>query len=222
MTIHAYREIYLSKAQSLLGEAFDYAVNTCNMSGDTFVKMFAVSTVSKRIEKGDPALLAGKSGVEMTMAVVNETTGKELNILPSERFGRSAEYWIGWAIAYYQWWSMRSFKSIFKALNFSDLQQMYYTLHEADISKFVSIAEERMKEIYPETNMKRLRAIYGCSQSELAKSSGVSLRSIQMYEQRKKDINKASAETLLRISKVLGCTMEDLIEKNDFVKDAIT
>lgn len=34
-----------------------------------------------------------------------------------------------------------------------------------------------------------------------------------MYEQRNKDINKASAETLYRISKVLGCTMEDLIEK---------
>ena len=28
-----------------------------------------------------------------------------------------------------------------------------------------------------------------------------------------KDINKASAETVYRISKVLGCTMEDLIEK---------
>lgn len=34
-----------------------------------------------------------------------------------------------------------------------------------------------------------------------------------MYEQRNKDINKASAETLYKISKVLGCTMEDLIEK---------
>lgn len=51
------------------------------------------------------------------------------------------------------------------------------------------------------------------AQSELAIHSGVSLRSIQMYEQRNKDINKASAETLLKLSKALGCTMEDLIEK---------
>ena len=43
--------------------------------------------------------------------------------------------------------------------------------------------------------------------------SGVSLRSIQMYEQRNKDINKASAETLYRLSKVFGCSMEDLLEK---------
>lgn len=34
-----------------------------------------------------------------------------------------------------------------------------------------------------------------------------------MYEQRNKDINKASAESLYRISRVLGCTIEDLIEK---------
>jgi hypothetical protein len=34
-----------------------------------------------------------------------------------------------------------------------------------------------------------------------------------MYEQRRKDINKASAETLYRIAKTLGCTIEDRIEK---------
>ena len=49
--------------------------------------------------------------------------------------------------------------------------------------------------------------------SELADSAGVHLRSIQMYEQKKKDINKAGAQTLYKISKVLGCTIEDLLEK---------
>ncbi len=54
----------------------------------------------------------------------------------------------------------------------------------------------------------------GCSQSQLAKMSGVSLRSIQMYEQRNKDINKAQAETLLRLARTLGCRMEDLLESD--------
>ena len=70
-----------------------------------------------------------------------------------------------------------------------------------------------MREFFADTNLKRIRTAYGCTQAELAKRSGVSLRSIQMYEQRNKDINKASAETLLRQSRVLGCTMEDLMEK---------
>ena len=33
---------------------------------------------------------------------------------------------------------------------------------------------------FKETNLKRFRSAYGCSQSELAKLSGVSLRSIQI------------------------------------------
>ena len=53
----------------------------------------------------------------------------------------------------------------------------------------------------------------GISVDQLARRSGVSLRSIQMYEQRNKDINKASAETLYRLARVFGCRMEDLLEK---------
>ena len=208
----AYQEIYLSKAQSVLGDAFDYAVNTCNISGDDFTKLFMASTASRRMENGEPSLLAGKSGIEIAVDVVCETTGKKIDTLPQEHFSRSKEYWAGWAIAYYQWFSARKFNDIFKAIPFDDLQKMYYTLHEADISKFVDIADKRIKEHFNDTNLKRIRTAYGCSQAKLAKLSGVSLRSIQMYEQRKKNINKASADALYNIAKVLGCTMEDLLE----------
>ena len=211
--IRAYQEIYLSKAQSTLGDAFDYAINDCKIPGVDFIKVFTVSSVSKRLENGEPALLAGKSGTELVIDVVLETTGKLLENLPNERSSRSSEYWIGWAVSYYQWFSGRSYKDIFKVLSFDELEIMYDTLHEADVSKFAEIADEKMREFFPDTNLKRIRSYYGCSQSELAKLSGVSLRSIQMYEQRNKDINKASSETLYRLSKVLGCNMEDLIEK---------
>ena len=90
---------------------------------------------------------------------------------------------------------------------------MYVTLHEADITKFADIADRKIRDYYSDTNLKRIRNSYGCTQAELAELSGVSLRSIQMYEQRRKDINKAGAETVYRLAKVLGCTVEDLIEK---------
>lgn len=211
--IRAYQEIYLNKAQAVLGEAFDYAVNTCGIPGEDFTKLFLASSISKRMENGEPVVLAGKSGIEIVQEIVAETKGKKLQFDPQEQFGRSREYWIGWAVAYYQWYSDRKFSDVFKVLSFDDLQQMYYTLHEADISKFVDIIDERMKERFSETNLKRIRSGYGCTQAELAEQSGVSLRSIQMYEQRNKNINKASADTLYRIAKVLGCKIEDLIEK---------
>ena len=211
--IHAYQEIYLSKAQSVLGDAFDYAVNTCGISGNDFVKLFIASSVSKRMENGEPAYLSGKSGIEIVRDIVAETKGQELQIEAQERFGRSKEYWIGWAIAYYQWYSGRKYRDIFKVISFEDLQKMYYTLHEADITKFVDIVDSKIKEYFPETNLKRIRTAYGFTQAELAERAGVSLRSIQMYEQRNKNINKASADTMYRFAKALGCTMEDLIER---------
>lgn len=210
---HAYREIYLSNAQAVLGDAFDYAVNTCSIPGDDFVKLFCGSSLSRRMENGEPSLLSGKSGIEIAVEVISETTGKQLEVMPTERMERSTEYWIGWAVAYYQWYSSRRYSDIFKAISYDDLQKMYYTLHEADITKFVDIVEEKVREYFKDTNLKRIRSAYGCTQAELAKLSGVTLRSIQMYEQRRKDINKASAETLYSIAKVLGCTIEDLIER---------
>ena len=165
------------------------------------------------MENGEPDYLAGKSGIELAVDVLSETTEKAPKAASSEHFCRSREYWIGWATAYYQWWSGRKYSEIFKAVSFEELQELYTTLHEADISKFVDIMDARLREVFSDTNLKRIRLNYGCTQAELAKRSGVSLRSIQMYEQRNKDINKASAETLLYLSKVLGCTMEDLIEK---------
>lgn len=94
----------------------------------------------------------------------------------------------------------------------SKMQGMYPTLHEADITKFVGIMHEKMKAAYPETNLKRLRTLAGLSQSELARQSGVSLRQIQLFEQRQRDINRTQALNLLRLARVLCCRMEDLVE----------
>ena len=66
---------------------------------------------------------------------------------------------------------------------------------------------------FTETKLKRIRTTKGYSQKQLAELSGVSLRSIQMYEQQRKDINKAQSDSLYHLAKVLGCTMEDLLEE---------
>jgi hypothetical protein len=213
MTISKYQEIYLSSAQSALGDAFDYAVNSYHISGDDFVKMFIVSSVSKKMERGEASYLIGKSGIEIVMDIIYETKGEEVEVFISENYGRSKEYWIGWAVAYYQLYSDRKYSEIFAVVSFEELGKMYYTLHEADITKFVEIIDIRMKEHFKQTNLKRFRSINRLTQAELAKQSGVSLRSIAMYEQKNKDINKARAEVIYKLSKALRCEMEDLIEK---------
>ena len=63
-----------------------------------------------------------------------------------------------------------------------------------------------------ESNLKRIRESRGLSQTELAEQSGVNLRNIQMYEQRGNNIDKAQAQILYKLSRTLGCHVEDLLE----------
>jgi DNA-binding transcriptional regulator YiaG len=204
--MHAYQETYVNNAMSLIGDMMDYVANDCNMDADLYFKLFLSSNVCKAIENGNPKYILGLSGIDIAKDVVLDKMGKTLIEIPQERFSRSPEYWAGWAIAYYQWFSVRKFSEIHSVL--------YSTLHEADISKFVSVANKKIKEAFPDTRLKTLRTVYGYSQSELSKASGVGLRSIQMYEQRNKNINKASGQTLKQLSLALGCAMEDLLEPN--------
>lgn len=213
MDIRAYSERYVARAQDRLGDAFDYAINSCNIAGEDFMRMFAGSSVSRRMGKGDPKYVLGKSGIEIALDVVMEATGKELHIEQKVSYGRSPEYWMGWALAYYQWRSDRQYKDILKAVSYRDLQRMYYTLHEADVTKFADIMDKLMREHFAEINLKRFRSYTGMTQAELARQSGVSLRSIQMYEQRNKDINKASVETVYRLAKVFNSSVEELLER---------
>ncbi len=60
--------------------------------------------------------------------------------------------------------------------------------------------------------IKQIRESRGISQAELAETSGVNLRSIQMYEQKVNDIDKAQSQSLYKLSRVLGCGIEDLLE----------
>ena len=212
MMIHAYQEIHLNKVKKMLGEAFDHAINTCGINGELFLKMFAVSVFAKQVEKGDPSIISGISGIELATKIIEDSGKNSTEYILSESYEKSCEYWIGWACAHYQWVSGRNFADIFEAMSYNFLKDLYFPLHEADISKFVEIAEKRVKDFFPETKLKLYRSLNELSQSELANLSGVSLRSIQMYEQRNKDINKASAESLLKLSRALNCEMEDLIE----------
>lgn len=64
-------------------------------------------------------------------------------------------------------------------------------------------------------NLKTLRELKGISRKELAEATGISFRSIQDYEQGHKDLSSAKAETILKMSETLDCTMEDLISEVD-------
>lgn len=89
---------------------------------------------------------------------------------------------------------------------------MYSVYHEMDIEHFIEDLNKKYDSITQETRLKIIRENRGISQTELAKLSGVKLRSIQMYEQKINNIDKAQVGTVYKLSRILGCTIEDLLE----------
>ncbi len=209
--IRAYDKTYLLKAQTNLALMLDFAVYDLNEQLTDFYKKFLLSKISERFEKGESSIIAGKSGVELALEVVGDfSLAKEYR--PAAN--RSPEYWTGWALAYFQWYTNLSFKQIDSLIPITEILAMYNPYHEMDISEFC----DKMIEIYNNrkvsTNLKRLRMEAEISQSELSEISCVPLRTIQQYEQGQKSINAAKAETVLALSKALECSVESLMEVN--------
>lgn len=209
---HAYSRSYLSNAKERLSAFFDYAINDCGMKPDWVTALFVNTGYAEQFQRGNPAYLAGMSGVELARDVILKAYDKKPLPQPSFNQERSPAYWAGWALAEYQWYTGRRFKDIFARVPLSEIMEMYPLYHEMDTSHFIEDMEERYKAAEGETKLKSIRENRGLSQTELAQQSGVKLRSIQMYEQRGNNIDKAQAQTLYKLSRVLGCDIEDLLE----------
>lgn len=212
MVIHAYSEDYLVSAQRILGDMLDYAVNTYEFNPDAFYQMFLASDVSLQFQNGNPTYIAGKTGCEIVKEVI-DSSGLEIRELEDEMYlDKSPEYWAGWALAYYQWYTGRPFIKIYKVLSVQKLLDMYDVYHEMDIQKFVDEVNEQWDEFYTDTNLKRIRTNSGLTQRELSILADVPLRKIQLFEQRQRDINHSRAIDVLKLAKILGCKSEELLE----------
>lgn len=211
--IHAYDKVYLERARTALGRMFDFAVYDLGYSLEDFFALFISSGIATRFENGDFTVLVGKSGVELAYLVLEQSGLIVEWIKPNYTLDRSEEYWTGWALAYYQWETALSFAEIVRCVPIESIRNLYSPYHEMDIRQFCDKMNELYRAAKPETNLKTLRQSAELSQRELAEVSGVSVRTIQQYEQRQKSINKAQGETLLMLAKALCCRVEDLIEK---------
>ena len=206
MMIRAYNEIYLDDAMQTLAEMFSYVPNA--RQADVLFQHFVMSGVAYQFGRGNPRYINMPP-----QALFEEVAGRKMPMIQPYSYGRSPEYWCGFVLAYYQWYTGLGFEQIGRRLPPSRIIAMYNPLHEASMEKFVEVANSIV--FQQETNLARYRKTANLSQRELAKYSQVSLRAIQLYEQRQLDINMAPAVKLFQLSRVLGCYIEDLLEINN-------
>ena len=213
--MNAYDKTYLEKARIALGRMLDFAVHELSFELSKFWDLFITSGIAGRFADGDFSVLVGKSGIELAYEIL-EKAGLSVNRI-TQRYAvdRSAEYWTGWALAYFQWESSLSFSEITKRVPITQILEMYTPYHEMDIRHFCDEMRKRYRAAKPDTNLKLLRKAAELSQQGLAELSGVPARTIQQYEQRQKNINRANAEHLLLLSRALNCDMTALLESHE-------
>lgn len=210
MTTHAYSQLYLSKTSRTVGNMLHDAVVEFGMDGDEFLKLFVQSGIASEIEDGNPKYIAGKSGLELFLDVMEITTGKTYDVALVENYYRSPEYWVGWVLTHYQWYSGHTFKNILEIIPYRELLGLYDILHEADIEKSYEVFDAHFEQ--SDSNLKTVRKLCGLTQKELAKKSGVPISTIRAYEQKSKDINKAQFDIVMRLAKALKCNVTDLAD----------
>ena len=181
-----------------------------------FIDFFVTSDVAELFGRGVPKYVCGMSGEELVAEIMRQTGWTRIIDMPpaTPRTGATLEYWAGWVLAYCQWARGVRFEDILEVLPFDDIVRLYPTLHEAGESRFVDVYDERAarNRIEGDSRLHTIRVRAGLSQSELARRSGVTLRSVQMYEQRHKDLGKAAVSSVLALARTLGCRIEDLLE----------
>ena len=238
---HAYNEILLNKAADSLGRMLDFSVHSLHINADSMLNLFTASGTAALFERGDIKIVCGMSGIELAYEILERSGADYERTNPRHTSGLSPEYWYGYAIAMLQWDHCVSFDRLSTLLPSEELIKKYISIRDDALnnlpwnadnsSRQKSLSEAATRfidsscELYEkkacayrqsfsskDTRLKRMRIKSGLSQSELAKASGIPVRTIQQYEQRQKDINHARAEYLIMLSTALHCDPSVILE----------
>lgn len=214
---HPYSAEELPHTIRTLGKAFEFAEKCLPEGAAGFYRRFANSSVAATCTGPDAHPEIGGSAIELVLDV-NEDASIDTLLMNEKRLSKQETGRLRWEaelLCRYQWETGLPFPAVLRTLTEERLRALHADhaeLPPAEVVQRISVPETHESTA---TNLARIRRERGLSQAGLAKASGVTLRSIQQYEQRKKDISHAQARSVLALAQALSCTMEELLENEE-------
>lgn len=136
--MHAYIEPYLKDVMRNLGVMSHFCINEYGLTPEQFSVLFSKSLVAEQISNGNPRFLTGMSGKEMADMMMEESKEQSNVTTSTDMYHVTPEYWAGWVMAYYQWFTAKSFAQMFAdGKTYDKVLKMYHPMHEADLAKVV-------------------------------------------------------------------------------------
>ncbi len=209
---YAYNEMFLFDAMQNLGEMTEYAHDACGVDPDKALGYFIISGYAKRFAAGDPTVVSGMSGTELYIYSA-EKCRANLEVWPKPiiKYETEEYYWLGYILAFFQWKTGYSFGTILSKIKAKDILRLYPALHTVAEDNAVDVMQRLYNEASQISRLQEYRKRLGMTQTQLAKASGVNLRTLQQYEAGTKSIKKAAAETVFSLANVLECKPEELM-----------
>ena len=209
---YAYNEMYLSDAMMNLGEMTEYAHDAFGVDPDRALRYFIISGYAERFEVGDPAVVSGTSGTELYIYSAEKCcAGLSVWPNPIVKYETEEYYWLGYILALFQWKTGYSFGSILSKVKAKDILRLYPALHTVAEDNAVDVILRIYRETSQLSRIQEYRKRLGMTQAQLAKASGVNIRTLQQYEAGTKSVKKAAAETVFSLAAALECQPEELI-----------
>ena len=125
---------------------------------------------------------------------------------------KSAEYWTGSVVAEYAWEKNISYDELDRIIPIENIFELYDEYKDADSLVINIRLDEMLREGSQTSKLKARRELMGLSQAELATKADVPIRTLQQYEQKRKNINHAKAIYLVNLASVLHIEVRDLME----------
>lgn len=203
--VYAYEEKFITPIAEILGEIFQKAACIEGFEINKFAQKFAKSEIAHAIEYGNVEyLMSEKIGEDITNLICSES---EFDIEDVNK-SNVQEYWVGYILVYIQRAVRRSFKEIFALYSCNRLLTDYDVYNEMNPLEIV----KKIKQYISVGNkLKQFRERGKMNQLELSNKSNVTVKNIKAYEDGTVDISKAQGDTLFRLSRALGCTIEELL-----------
>lgn len=188
----------------ILGTLFQMS-NARHITISSFWDLFLNSSLPRSFERGYFELKICKSPRDIFNELVTEAIVGVCD-------AKYDAYWLGSFIAAFQHKTNARYHDILRGIPESRIYDFCFEYRDHDEVDCFAAWTALHREFNPETNLKRLRRECCLTQHELSVLSGIPIRTIQQYEQRQKDINKAQSICLLSLATVLGCDMRSLME----------
>ena len=214
---HPYSAEELPHTIRTLGKAFEFAEKCLPDGAAGFYRRFVDSAAAASCSGPDAHPALGASAIVLVLDV-NEGASIDTLLMNEKRLSKQDVGRLRWEAELacrYQWETGLPFPAVYRALTEERLRELhadYAELQPEEVIQKISVPETQEDSA---TNLARIRREHGLSQAGLAEASGVSLRSIQQYEQKKKDISHAQARSVYALAQALDCTMEELLETEE-------